>query len=57
MNMTKKISVVVPVYFNALSLPELFVRLDQLKSELSKISLDLEVVAVDDGSKQLQNLD
>lgn len=51
MNMTRKISVVVPVYFNALSLPELFVRLDQLKSELSKISLDLEVVAVDDGSK------
>ena len=51
MNMTKKISVVVPVYFNAPSLPDLLKRLDQLKSDLSKISLDLEVVAVDDGSK------
>ena len=46
-NMTKKISVVVPVYFNAPSLPDLLKRLDQLKSDLSKIRLDLEVVAVD----------
>ena len=50
-NMSQKISVVVPVYYNALSLPNLLERLNKLKSELSKISLDLEVVAVDDGSK------
>jgi dolichol-phosphate mannosyltransferase len=50
-HMVKKISVVVPVYFNALSLSDLLKRLDQIKNELAKISLDLEVVAVDDGSK------
>jgi dolichol-phosphate mannosyltransferase len=50
-NMTKKVSVVVPVYFNALSLPELFNRLDNLNRELLGINLELEVVAVDDGSK------
>ena len=50
-NMTKKVSVVVPVYFNALSLPELLNRLDNLNSELLGINLELEVVAVDDGSK------
>jgi dolichol-phosphate mannosyltransferase len=50
-NMTKKVSVVVPVYFNAPSLPELFNRLDSLNRELLGINLELEVVAVDDGSK------
>jgi glycosyltransferase involved in cell wall biosynthesis len=50
-HMAKKISVVVPVYFNAPSLPDLLKHLDQIRSELSKINLDLEVVAVDDGSK------
>jgi dolichol-phosphate mannosyltransferase len=50
-NMTKKVSVVVPVYFNAPSLPELFNRLDNLNRELLGINLELEVVAVDDGSK------
>jgi len=50
-NMTKKVSVVVPVYFNAPSLPELFSRLDNLNRELLGINLELEVVAVDDGSK------
>jgi glycosyltransferase involved in cell wall biosynthesis len=50
-NMTKKVSVVVPVYFNAPSLPELFNRLDNLNRELLRINLELEVVAVDDGSK------
>ena len=50
-NMTKKVSVVVPVYFNALSLPELINRLDNLNRELLGINLELEVVAVDDGSK------
>ena len=50
-NMTKKVSVVVPVYFNAPSLPELFSRLDNLNRELLGINLELEVVAIDDGSK------
>ena len=50
-NMTKKVSVVVPVYFNAPSLPELFNRLDNLNRELLGINLELEVVAIDDGSK------
>ena len=50
-NMTRKVSVVVPVYFNAPSLPELFSRLDNLNRELLGINLELEVVAVDDGSK------
>ena len=50
-NMTRKVSVVVPVYYNALSLPELFNRLDNLNRELLGINLELEVVAVDDGSK------
>lgn len=49
--MRKKISVVVPVYFNSQSLPELFARLNSLKNDLSRLDLDLEVVAVDDGSK------
>ena len=50
-NMTKKVSVVVPVYFNAPSLPALFNRLDNLNRELLGINLELEVVAIDDGSK------
>ena len=50
-NMTKKVSVVVPVYFNSPSLADLLNRLDILKSDLSEINLDLEVIAVDDGSK------
>ena len=50
-NMTKKVSVVVPVYFNAPSLPELFNRLDNLNRELLGINLELEVVTIDDGSK------
>lgn len=49
--MNKKISVVVPVYFNAASLPALFERLDALKLKLKSSNLDLEVIATDDGSK------
>ena len=49
--MSKKISVVLPVYFNAQSLPELLNRLHNVKKDLLKISLDLEVIAVDDGSE------
>jgi len=50
-NVSKKVSVVIPVYFNALSLSDLLKRLNVLRSELLKINLDLEVIAVDDGSK------
>jgi glycosyltransferase involved in cell wall biosynthesis len=49
--MSKKISVVLPVYLNAQSLPELLTRLNNVKNELLKISLDLEVIAVVDGSE------
>ena len=49
--MSKKLSVVVPVYYNAQSLPELLTRLDALKNDLLKIDLNFEVIAVDDGSK------
>ena len=53
--MNKKLSVVVPVYYNAQSLPELLTRLNTLKDELFKIDLDFEVIAVDDGSKDNSN--
>ena len=53
--MSKKLSVVVPVYYNAESLPELLTRLNTLKNELLKINLDFEVIAVDDGSKDNSN--
>jgi len=53
--MSKKLSVVVPVYYNSQSLPELLTRLNTLKNELLKINLDFEVIAVDDGSKDNSN--
>ena len=53
--MNKKLSVVVPVHYNAQSLPELLTRLNTLKNELLKIDLDFEVIAVDDGSKDNSN--
>ena len=53
--MSKKLSVVVPVYYNAQSLPELLTRLNALKNDLLKIELDFEVIAVDDGSKDSSN--
>ena len=47
----KKISIVVPVYFNEESLPQLFDKLVWLESELlNKFALDLELIFVDDGS-------
>ncbi len=49
--MTKKISVVVPVYFNSGSLEALFEKLENIAQKLSQDSLDFEVVAVDDGSQ------
>jgi polyisoprenyl-phosphate glycosyltransferase len=47
----KKISIVVPVYFNADSLPRLFEEFLKLESQLAKRALDLELIFVDDGSK------
>ena len=49
--MKKKVSVVVPVYYNAESLDVLFEKLFSVKESLNKLNLELEVVAVDDGSK------
>jgi polyisoprenyl-phosphate glycosyltransferase len=46
----KKISVVVPVYFNEASLPFLFEDLKGLEVDLAKRNLDLELIFVDDGS-------
>jgi polyisoprenyl-phosphate glycosyltransferase len=47
----KKISVVVPVYFNEGSLPKLFDELLALEQKLLERSVGLELIFVDDGSK------
>jgi dolichol-phosphate mannosyltransferase len=44
------VSVVVPVFYNEESLPGLFAGLDKAASELTPLSVDLEIVLVDDGS-------
>jgi dolichol-phosphate mannosyltransferase len=46
----KKLSVVVPVYFNEGSIPALFERLQGVEKELKEMSLELELIFVDDGS-------
>lgn len=46
----RTVSVVVPVYFNAPSLPLLFERLCKVEDTLKTKGLDLELVFVDDGS-------
>src|SRR6185369_16887875 len=46
----RALSVVIPVYYNAESLPELFTALRWLEAELAKRSVGLELVFVDDGS-------
>jgi dolichol-phosphate mannosyltransferase len=48
--MARSISIVVPVYFNSGSLPELFKELLLLKGRLKKKGLGLELIFVDDGS-------
>ena len=45
----KKLSIVVPIYFNELNIPHLMPRLKKLETELSGYSLEL--IFVDDGSK------
>jgi polyisoprenyl-phosphate glycosyltransferase len=46
----KKVSVVVPVYYNEESLPHLYQDLKGFEAELDKRDLDLELIFVDDGS-------
>jgi glycosyltransferase involved in cell wall biosynthesis len=48
--MRKKISVVVPVYFNAESLPVLFSALQGIEVQLEQVEMELELIFVDDGS-------
>lgn len=48
---SKKLSIVVPVYFNAGSLPDLFDELLKLESQLAEHAISLELIFVDDGSK------
>jgi len=46
----KKISIVVPVYFNEQSIPVLYEHIQKIRCELNKKSLELELIFVDDGS-------
>ncbi|MBF0495322.1 MAG: glycosyltransferase family 2 protein [Deltaproteobacteria bacterium] len=46
----KKLSVLIPVYYNEQSLPLLFDELSKVEEELSKKEIALELVFVDDGS-------
>ncbi|AJC22651.1 glycosyltransferase family 2 protein [Pandoraea pulmonicola] len=46
----KKLSIIVPVYFNEGSLPDLFTKLDGVRKELAERDVGLELVFVDDGS-------
>lgn len=47
----KILSVVVPVYFNAESLPHLFDELTKVETQLLERNISLELIFVDDGSK------
>lgn len=49
--MNKKLSVVIPVYFNAPSLNELYKALMDLEQGLESLGVELELIFVDDGSK------
>lgn len=51
MSTEKRLSIVVPVYFNADSLPKLFEELLKLEGQLKERALRLELIFVDDGSK------
>ena len=51
MGAKKSISIVVPVYCNAGSLPRLFEELLKLEKNLAELELRLELIFVDDGSK------
>ncbi len=47
----RKLSVIVPVYFNAGSLPQLFDEFAQIEVQLHEREIALELIFVDDGSK------
>jgi len=47
---TKKISIIVPVYFNELSLSSLFVELRSVEATLLQKNIEVELLFVDDGS-------
>ena len=47
----KKLSIIVPVYFNAESLPALFDELRRVEAKLLDRAVSLELIFVDDGSK------
>lgn len=47
----KKISIIIPVYFNAESLDELFGQLQAVEEKLHAKSMDVELIFVDDGSR------
>lgn len=49
--MTQLLSIVIPVYFNEDSLSELFNRLDKVEMQLLTRNVKIEIIAVDDGSK------
>lgn len=49
--MNKKLSIVIPVYFNAPSLEALHRELVVLEKELQSLQVDMELIFVDDGSK------
>ncbi len=56
----KTFSLIIPVYFNAGSLPDLFVEIKEMEAQLKRRSVNLELIFVDDGSqdgslKQLLN--
>lgn len=48
--MAKKVSLVIPVYYNAQSLPLLFIELQKVEQKLAEKDLELELIFVDDGS-------
>jgi glycosyltransferase involved in cell wall biosynthesis len=48
--MNKKLSVIIPVYFNAGSLQTLFEKLLGVEQQLTSIDMELELIFVDDGS-------
>lgn len=49
--MNKKLSVIVPVYGNANSLPHLFEAFTKIEAQLFELSVSLQLIFVDDGSK------
>ncbi len=48
--MISRLSVIVPVYYNSKSLPKLYSRLCDVELQLSTLSIELELIFIDDGS-------